>query len=119
MTPRRSITYKGERHMNRSGSRPRLAALLISIVTCVGLLSLSTAPAWAAAGTITEFPTPTGSGDPIGITAGPDGNLWFTAWIDIGRSPTNAKGTGFPFPPARGRPQSRTTRPGGDAGFAG
>ncbi len=47
--------------MNRSGLRPRLAALLISIVTCVGLLSLSTASAWAAAGTITEFPIPTKS----------------------------------------------------------
>ena len=28
--------------------------------------------------TITEFPTPTASSDPRGITAGPDGNLWFT-----------------------------------------
>ena len=27
---------------------------------------------------ITEFPVPTPTADPIGITAGPDGNLWFT-----------------------------------------
>jgi virginiamycin B lyase len=27
--------------------------------------------------TITEFPTPTASANPWGITAGPDGNLWF------------------------------------------
>jgi streptogramin lyase len=63
--------------MNISGLWPRLAALITAIVVSVGLLGLSSAPAWAAAGTITEFPTPTKSA-PIGITAGPDGNLWFT-----------------------------------------
>ena len=63
--------------MNRSGLRPRLAALLTAIVVSVGLLSLSSLPAWAAAGTITEFPIPT-RGTPFDITAGPDGNLWFT-----------------------------------------
>jgi len=30
------------------------------------------------AGVITEFPVPTPGGGPIGITAGPDGALWFT-----------------------------------------
>jgi len=29
-------------------------------------------------GTITEFPIPTAKSGPNGITAGPDGNLWFT-----------------------------------------
>ena len=74
--------------MYHSGWRPRLVALLTAIVACVGLLSLSTAPAWAAAGTVTEFPVPSGS--PVGITAGPDGNLWFTEQIanKIGRITT-------------------------------
>ena len=27
---------------------------------------------------ITEFPVPTANSEPYGITAGPDGNLWFT-----------------------------------------
>jgi streptogramin lyase len=63
--------------MNRSGWRSRLVALLTTIVADVGLLSLSTAPAWAAAGTVTEFPFPS-RGGPEFITAGPDGNLWFT-----------------------------------------
>jgi len=63
--------------MNRSGLRPRLAAFLTAIVASVGLLSLSSAPAWAAAGTVTEFPLPL-PGEPFGITAGPDGNVWFT-----------------------------------------
>ena len=74
--------------MNRSGLRPRLAAFLTAIVASVGLLSLSSAPAWAAAGTVTEFSVPSGS--PVGITAGPDGNLWFTELLagEIGRITT-------------------------------
>jgi streptogramin lyase len=60
-----------------AGRKPRLAALLTAIFACASLLSLSTAPAWAAAGTVTEFPIPT-RGTPFDITAGPDGNLWFT-----------------------------------------
>ena len=42
--------------MNYSGWRSHLTALITAIVACLGLLSLSTAPAWAVAGTITEFP---------------------------------------------------------------
>jgi streptogramin lyase len=64
--------------MNRSGRRSRLVALLTAMITCICLLSLSTTSAWATAGTITEFPIPTISSFPTGITAGPDGNLWFT-----------------------------------------
>jgi streptogramin lyase len=64
--------------MNRSGRRSHLTALLTAILVCIGLLSLSSAPAWATAGTITEFPIPTANSQPRGITAGPDGNLWFT-----------------------------------------
>jgi len=62
--------------MKRSRLRPRLAALLTAIAVSVGWLSLSSLPAWAAAGTVTEFPVP--GGEPSVITAGPDGNLWFT-----------------------------------------
>lgn len=66
--------------MNRSGWRPHLVALLTAMLTCICLLSLSTAPAWAAAGTITTFPLPTKCGRklgcmPLGITAGPDSNV--------------------------------------------
>jgi virginiamycin B lyase len=70
--------------MTISGVRPRLVALLTAIVVSVGLLSLSSLPAWAAAGTVTEFPVPSGS--PFAITAGPDGALWFTEGTgNIGR----------------------------------
>jgi virginiamycin B lyase len=29
-------------------------------------------------GAITEVPVPTSGSNPLGMTAGPDGNLWFT-----------------------------------------
>ncbi len=82
--------------MNRSGWRSHLTALLTALIACVGLLSLSTAPAWAKAGTITEFPT---CCDPKFITAGPDGNLWFTEVVgNIGRITPTGKITQFPTP---------------------
>jgi streptogramin lyase len=85
--------------MNRSGLRPRLAAPLTAIVACVSLLSLSSAPAWAAAGTITESPIPT-KGTPFDITAGPDGNLWFTGYStgEIGRITPGGSITKFALP---------------------
>src|SRR6266536_966035 len=86
--------------MNRSGWRSHLTALITALIACVGLLSLSSAPAWAAAGTITEFSTPTANSGPFGITAGPDGNLWFTetATNKIGRITTAGGITEVPLP---------------------
>jgi virginiamycin B lyase len=76
--------------MTISRVRPRLVALLTALIACIGLLSLSSLPAWAAAGAVTEFNVP--SGTAFGITAGPDGNLWFTeAANDVGRiTPTGS-----------------------------
>ena len=80
--------------MKRSRWRPRLVALLTALFASVGLLGLSTAPAWAATGTVTEFNDP--SGAPFGITAGPDGNLWFTnSASTIGRITTSGSVTEF------------------------
>ena len=86
--------------MNGSGLRPRLAALITAVIASVYLLSLSSATAWAKVGTITEFPVPTSSSQPDGITAGPDGNLWFaeTAGNKIGRITTSGGITEFPLP---------------------
>jgi hypothetical protein len=67
-----STIHKGESNMNISGRQSRLVAPLTALIACVGLLSLSTAPVWAAAGIVTEFNVP---GGVFGITAGPDGNL--------------------------------------------
>ena len=106
--------------MNHSRWRSHLTALLTALIACVGLLSLSSAPAWAKAGTITEFPTPAGSvtgfpvpqalGEPQFITAGPDGNLWFTALSGnaIGRITTAGSVTAFPIPTASSGPQGIT-----------
>jgi streptogramin lyase len=46
--------------------------VVVSVLIASGLSSL------AAAQVINEFPIPTNSSAPFGITAGPDGNLWFT-----------------------------------------
>jgi virginiamycin B lyase len=61
--------------MIRSRWHARLMAPLTTLLTWVCLLSLSTAPAWATAGTVTEFPV---KNSPVNITTGPDGALWFT-----------------------------------------
>jgi hypothetical protein len=51
-------------------------------------------------GTIIEFSLPTVGSDPEGITAGPDGNLWFTEYSGnkIGRITPGGKVTGFSAP---------------------
>ena len=105
--------------MNRSRWRSHLTALITAIVACVGLLGLSTAPAWAAAGTITEFPLPTAGRLPAGITAGPDGNLWFTESLgdNIGRITPKGHIKEFPIPPALGAPAFITAGPDGNLWF--
>ncbi len=83
--------------MNRSGWRSHLTALITAIIAGVSLLGLSSAPVWAAAGTVTEFPVPAGT--PFDITAGPDGNLWFTDGVGgIGRITPSGSITEFPVP---------------------
>ena len=56
---------------------------------------------------ITEFPVPTANSGPVGITAGPDGNLWFTEKRrnKIGMiNPTTHAITEFPVPTASSGP---------------
>ena len=48
------------------------------------------------AGTVTEYPIPTADSGPQGITAGPDGNIWFT------ESNTNKIGKFVPTPCGNG-----------------
>ena len=88
-----------------------------------GLLSLLCAvtAAWALSGKIIEFPVPTANSGPFGITAGPDGNLWFTELVGnkIGRiSPTpKHKLVEFPVPMANSEPASITAGPDGNLWF--
>src|SRR5207248_2546691 len=50
------------------------------------------------AGTFTEFTIPTGVSGPVGIAAGPDGNLWFT---EDTTSKIGLVGAGVPAPSVR------------------
>jgi streptogramin lyase len=51
-----------------------------SLALAGALATLLALPAsgMAVTGTVTEFPVPTASSSPFGITGGPDGNVWFT-----------------------------------------
>ena len=68
------------------------------------ILALASGIAWFTAhlpaGSVTEFPVPTTKSSPQGITAGPDGNLWFTeqAANKIGRISPSGTITEFPVP---------------------
>jgi virginiamycin B lyase len=70
-------------------------------------------------GVVTEFTTPTGSSGPFGITAGPDGALWFTEYPanQIGRITTDGVITEFTVPTAGSGPSAITTGPDGALWF--
>ncbi|HEV3162579.1 MAG TPA: hypothetical protein VGZ22_00965 [Isosphaeraceae bacterium] len=70
--------------------------------------------------TVNLFPVPTAGSEPIGITTGPDGNLWVAeaASNNIGRiNPTTHKITEFPIPTANSRPLQITAGPDGNLWF--
>ena len=60
--------------MHRGSRKLTILSLSVWLASC-GLMLIAV-PALAAG--ITEFPIPTSASFPEGITAGPDGNLWFT-----------------------------------------
>ena len=69
---------------------------------------------------ITEFPTPTSNAFLNGITAGPDGNLWFPEFgaAKIGEiNPTTHVITEFATPTANSKPFGITTGPDGNLWF--
>jgi len=71
-------------------------------------------------GTITEFAIPSG-GKPYAITAGPDGNLWFTepgAFNAIGRSTPSGGISEYPIPTPNTDVAGITTGPDGNIWFA-
>ena len=72
------------------------------------------------AGVITEFPIlPTAGSDPWDITAGPDGNLWFTEYAgnNIGRITTAGDITEFLIPTVGSQPHGITAGPDGNIWF--
>jgi streptogramin lyase len=66
-----------------------------------------------------EFPVPTAFSAPRGITAGPDGNLWFTEFDGnkTGRVSTTGVFTEYPIPTASSYPQGITAGPDGNLWF--
>ncbi|HYM07726.1 MAG TPA: LamG-like jellyroll fold domain-containing protein [Terriglobales bacterium] len=72
-------------------------------------------------GTFTDFPTATGFSSPVGITAGPDGNLWFTESSSgansIGRISPSGTMTEFPIPTSSSVPEGITAGPDGNVWF--
>ena len=65
------------------------------------------------------FLLPTRVSEPQGITAGPDGNLWFTEFLGnkIGRITTAGVITEFPIPMPFSGPHDITTGPDGNMWF--
>jgi streptogramin lyase/single-stranded DNA-binding protein len=65
---------------------------------------------------ITEFPAPNSGSSLYDITAGPDGNLWFTEWSGnrIGRITPSGTIAEFPMPTASSSPNVITTGPDGN-----
>jgi streptogramin lyase len=72
------------------------------------------------AGAITRFSLPDTLGTPLGITAGPDGNLWFTEFTSnqIGRISPAGVITEFPIPTAESSPTKIVKGPDGNLWFA-
>src|SRR5262249_39827406 len=68
-----------------------------------------------------EFPIPTPSSGPAGITVGPDGNLWFTESAapvnKIGRVSTSGVFAEFPVPTPHSGPLGITAGPDGNLWF--
>jgi virginiamycin B lyase len=103
--------------------RTRAALGVGLFLCCTGLARL------AGAATITEFPLPTPNSVPFGITAGPDGALWFGVSFGfvgfdegnlIGRITTAGAITQFNLPrppPDDSRPQGITAGPDGALWF--
>jgi virginiamycin B lyase len=88
--------------------RPLVRLLLACTISAVTVLSLS-----SAALAIDEFPAP---GNPSGLTAGPDGAIWFTeeAGNNIGRMTTAGVVTHeFPIPTAGSLPSEIAVGPDG------
>ena len=71
--------------------------------------------------TVADFPVKTASSWPTGITAGPDGNLWFTENVSGGKvgeiNPTTHAVTEFPIPTTNSGPLGITAGPDGNLWF--
>src|SRR5438132_1619158 len=104
--------------MTTNGLATRIspARAAAGLVILVAVLILPGGNALAAVGDITEYPIPTASSDPIGIAAGPDGNLWFTEYNgnNVARVTTSGVFTEYPIPTATSTPWGIAAGPDGN-----
>jgi streptogramin lyase len=88
-------------------------------VLLVSGLSLQVGSALAAPGDITEYAIPAANASPMGIAAGPDGNVWFTEQGGNFVSKITAAGviTEYAIPTANASPSGIATGPDGNLWF--
>ncbi len=69
--------------------------------------------------TFTEFPIPTANSNPLDITSGPDGNLWFVEFNGekIGKITPNGTVTEYAIPTSNANPAGITSGPDGNIWF--
>ena len=101
----------------RDAIRPtRSISLIPAALVMVGALAV---PAHASPSRAREFPVPTPFSSPVGIAAGPDGNLWFTELgaNQIGRITTGGSVTEFAVPTPSSAPHDIAAGPDGNLWF--
>jgi streptogramin lyase len=108
--------------MRKQSGMILLQMSLLFLAGCAGNMSAPSAhrSPTPAAPTITEFPLLPNSRGPTGITAGPDGNLWFTEnGGGIGRITPAGQITEFPIPGSgtNNSPSDITAGPDGNLWF--
>ena len=108
----------------RNGFLPVLMLLLVGLFVGCGAATShpsgpTPTPTKQLKGTITEFPIPTANSFTLGITTGPDGNLWFTETFinKIGRITPSGTVTEFPLPASPSAPVAITAGPDGNLWF--
>ena len=114
--------------MPQARSTKKVLTLPLAVGAGFAMLFTATGPLAAHAavrsaqtglGTIQEFPVPTASSTPNGITAGADGNLWFTEYTSnkIGRITPAGVITEFTVPTANSAPRQIAAGPDGNLWF--
>src|SRR5271154_5357785 len=114
----RSRGSASDRQPWRSGLMHRALAFRRGMVFGLALLTWSLA-APAQGQITTAYPLPTAGDFAAAITAGPDGNLWFTAYTsnNIGRITTGGLITEFPVTALGAYPEGITAGPDGNLWF--
>ncbi len=93
--------------------------VLVALLSSLLLVALIAQPGLAV--TFNEYTVPTANSQPFGITAGPDGNLWFTEGLGngnkIGKVTTTGSFTEYPVPTPNSFPSGITGGPDGNLWF--